>query len=108
MTEKQLVFYSKVQKWDSDLAIILPDKVIDKLKIKDGTEEIFILDGQTITIKKKSALNKLMAQTTDENKHEQVDWGKSKVKETPINSQIGHKLVMNRCMKKFMVQIFPH
>src|SRR5690606_14796780 len=26
----------------------------------------------------------------------------------PINSQVGHKLVMNGCMKKFMVLIFPH
>lgn len=79
MADKELVtFYSKVKKVENDLAIIIPDKITKNLELTDGTEMILTLDGQTLTVKKKTTLKELMGQITVENQHDEIEWGKPK------------------------------
>ena len=79
MADKELVtFYSKVKKVENNLAIIIPDKVTKNLELTDGTEMILTLDGQTLTVKKKTTLKELMGQITVENQHDEIEWGKPK------------------------------
>lgn len=79
MADKELVtFYSKVKKVENNLAIIIPDKITKNLELTDGTEMILTLDGQTLTVKKKTTLNELLGQITVENQHDEIEWGKPK------------------------------
>lgn len=69
-----------VQKWGNSLGIRIPHEVAKKIAIQQGSEIEITATGNTVTLtpkKKKPTLKELCAQITPENRHEEIDFGRS-------------------------------
>lgn len=68
-----------VQKWGNSLALRIPKPFALASKIEQGTVvEIELVDGKLVATPVphwRSELARLMAGVTEENRHEETDWG---------------------------------
>ncbi|UOQ45564.1 AbrB/MazE/SpoVT family DNA-binding domain-containing protein [Halobacillus salinarum] len=75
---------SKVEKWGEDLAIRLPEEILKELGVKEGDHVYLSVRGKDMEIaakRKKYSVEELVSRITEENKHEEIDWGKPEGKE---------------------------
>jgi len=69
---------SRVSRWGNSLAIRIPASYSREVRLEDGDAvELRVEDGRlTITpVRKTYTLDELLAGVTDENLHEETDWG---------------------------------
>ena len=70
---------AKVQKWGNSLALRIPKAVAEIVGLTEGREvELVVEDGRLIvktTRQRKYTLEELLAQVSEENRHDEVDWG---------------------------------
>jgi antitoxin MazE len=70
----------KVQKWGNSLGIRIPVSYTEQLNLKDGSEVELELMGQEVILRPKRtklSLNELLSRITPENRHQEIDFGKS-------------------------------
>lgn len=75
---------TKVQKWGNSLAVRIPSEVINHFNIEQGSEiEIKVVENEIKLIpkKQKPKLEELMAKITEDNQHDEIDFGKPEGKE---------------------------
>jgi len=69
------------QKWGNSLGIRIPKEAADKIGIDQGSEmELHVIGSESITLKpkrtkKRYTLEELLSQITQENRHEEIDFG---------------------------------
>jgi antitoxin MazE len=70
---------AKIQKWGNSLALRIPKGVADLVGLTDGREVELVVEDSRLIVKTtrqhKYTLEELLAQSTEENRHEEVDWG---------------------------------
>ena len=70
---------SSVKKWGNSLAVRIPTAVIQDLGLTENSSVQIISDGTIATIqpkkRKKATLDELVAAITNENLHQESDWG---------------------------------
>lgn len=70
---------TKVQKWGNSLAVRIPKPLAEDVGLDDDTTVELSLEDGTIVLKpvspQRNELQKLLAQCTEENRHEETDWG---------------------------------
>lgn len=70
---------TNVQKWGNSLGVRIPRPLADQAQIHEGSEVEIEEEGGVITIRsltpKEYALDELVGEITDENRHEEVDTG---------------------------------
>ena len=69
---------TKIQKWGNSLAIRIPKNIADQLRIDQSSEVEFYIENEVLTIKpkkKKTSLEELLSQVTDENRHKEIVFG---------------------------------
>ena len=68
---------TQVQKWGNSLAVRIPKAFADEVGLAaESIIELTVTDGQlTLTPVKPYTLNDLLAQVTDENLHNEIDFG---------------------------------
>ncbi|MFC3041585.1 AbrB/MazE/SpoVT family DNA-binding domain-containing protein [Virgibacillus xinjiangensis] len=74
----------KVKKWRNSLGIPIPQSIAKQLGIDKGSELELTVQGNNMVLKpvdRKPSLEELCSQITEDNKHEEVDWGKPEGKE---------------------------
>jgi antitoxin MazE len=79
--EKKKVIIVKVQKWGNSLGVRIPGPYAEQLNIKDGSEvELLLMENEVIIRLKHSKpdLKDLLSRITPENRHQEIDFGKSK------------------------------
>jgi antitoxin MazE len=66
-----------LSEWGNSLGIRIPKSILKKANISQGDQITFdFLDGKIIiTPTKKKTLKSLLSKITDENLHEEVNWG---------------------------------
>lgn len=67
------------QKWGNSIGIRIPQKVAKKYGVTNGSEIQVMESKDGIVLKRINedpTLDELLAQVTDENRHEFIDWGK--------------------------------
>lgn len=67
------------QKWGNSIGIRIPQKIARKCGVVNGSEVEITEDERRIIVKpvaKDPTLEELMAQITEENQHEEIDFGK--------------------------------
>lgn len=72
---------TKVQKWGNSLGIRIPQQVVEKLGISNGSMMELTANGQHIIltpVESKPTLEELLSKVTDENRHAEVDFGIAK------------------------------
>ncbi|WP_430790391.1 AbrB/MazE/SpoVT family DNA-binding domain-containing protein [Virgibacillus flavescens] len=72
---------TKVQKCGSNLFVRIPQSIAEESGIVDGSEVELMIEDKGISLrltplKKELNLEKLLARITDENRHQEVDFGK--------------------------------
>ncbi len=73
---------AKVEKWGNDLAIQLPQEVVDILNIVEGSNVSIEVNQKTQEINLRNnkprvlTLEEIVEQITPENLHPVIDWGK--------------------------------
>lgn len=73
---------TRVQKWGNSLGIRIPKHMAAKAGIEENTIVELESDKKGIRIKSaKPTLQELVARITDDNRHEEVDWGAPKGRE---------------------------
>lgn len=79
------IYVTKVQKWGNSLAVRIPSKVAEEVEIYQGTELEVSKGGEDEIIlkrkKKKPSLDELLDKVTPDNRHDEIDFGRSKGKE---------------------------
>lgn len=77
----------KVQKWGNSLAVRIPKTLAKEARLREGTRvEISNLAGKLVIEKEGTyhySLDELLAGITDENKHEEIDFG------PPVGNEFG-------------------
>ena len=72
---------AKVQKWGNSLALRIPKAVAELVGLTEGREvELVVKDARLIvktTFQHRYTLEELVAQITDENRHEEIETGPS-------------------------------
>ena len=69
---------SRVSRWGNSLAIRIPASFSREIKIADGdTVDVQIEDGHLLVtpIRRAFTLDELVAGITEENRHDEIDWG---------------------------------
>ena len=69
---------SRVSRWGNSLAIRIPASFSREVRIEAGDAvELQVEDGQLVVkpVRKTYTLDQLLAGVTDENLHEETDWG---------------------------------
>lgn len=69
---------TKVQKWGNSLAVRIPQKLARKTALFNGSEvEVREKENTIMIIPKKSepTLNELLSKITEDNRHEEIDFG---------------------------------
>jgi antitoxin MazE len=70
----------KVQKWGNSLGIRIPGPFAEQLNIIEGSDiEVLLLEGEIVLrpIRLKPTLEELLAGITPENRHDEINFGKS-------------------------------
>jgi len=74
----------KIVRWGNSMAVRLPKVVLRDAGLQEGDTLIFGTKNGTLVakpLKKKVALEELVARITPENVHEEVDWGRARGRE---------------------------
>ncbi|MET3506957.1 AbrB/MazE/SpoVT family DNA-binding domain-containing protein [Halalkalibacter oceani] len=69
---------TKVQKWGNSLAIRIPKHVAEQIEIEQGSEIELHVENDTLTVKAKKekvTLDGLLSKVTEENRHQEIDFG---------------------------------
>lgn len=70
---------TKVQKWGNSLALRIPKAVAELVGLTEGREVELVVEDARLVVKTtrehRYTLEELLAQVTDENRHDEVDWG---------------------------------
>jgi antitoxin MazE len=67
---------SRVSKWGNSLGIRIPSALASQAGLSDGTRvEVSVEEGQVVIRKARYSLESLLAQITDENRHEETSTG---------------------------------
>ena len=70
-----------VQKWGNSLAVRIPKAFAAEANLaEDSAVDVTLVEGKVVVVPVQSdewTLEALVAQITDENKHGEVDWGKT-------------------------------
>lgn len=75
---------SKVARWGNSLALRLPRDLAARANLAEGQEVDIEVEGEVLTIRPRRPryrLEDLLAGVTDENRHEETDWGEPEGKE---------------------------
>ena len=77
---------TKIRKWGNSLALRLPQEIVSRLNLREGSEIKIESKTNLLVVKpvkkpKIETLKKLLSQITPENSHELVDWGPPQGKE---------------------------
>ena len=75
---------TKVARWGNSLALRLPRDVAARANLAEGQEVDIEVEGEVVTIRRRSpryGLEELLAGVTDENLHDETDWGRPEGKE---------------------------
>lgn len=77
---------TNIQKWGNSLGVRLPKSIADSQSLKAGSRVVVTETASGIAIdvvkkKKYNTLEEMLAGVTDENIHEEMDWGTSVGKE---------------------------
>jgi antitoxin MazE len=87
-----------IKKWGNSLALRLPKTLADHYGIKDGGHIEISLEKDYIKIKPigklKISLKDLLSKITDENKHNEIDWGFA------VGNEIINELIENKVNKQ--------
>lgn len=76
---------TRVSKWGNSLGVRIPKAFIADAGLADGAEVELSLEGGRIVIQphgKQYGLAELAGEITDENRHEEADWGRPVGKES--------------------------
>lgn len=77
---------TKVQKWGNSLGLRIPKSFAKEASVEEGTTvDLSLRDGDLVVRSvhpKRYELRELLAQVTDENRHEEVATGRSRGRET--------------------------
>ena len=72
---------TKVQKWGNSLALRFPKTLAERYSLRAGSAVRIIPRGRSIVIatipKRKPTLKELVQNITPQNRHKEMDWGKS-------------------------------
>ncbi|ASK62254.1 AbrB/MazE/SpoVT family DNA-binding domain-containing protein [Virgibacillus phasianinus] len=71
---------TKVQKWGNSLGVRIPQRVAERFDIENGSELELSVDEKGIILKpvvEDPTLEELLDQITEDNRHEEIDFGKS-------------------------------
>lgn len=82
--EGAFMMATKVQQWGNSLGIRIPRQVANKLGITKGSMLELITDEDKIIlkpVKDSPTLEELVSKITDENRHEEMDFGQPKGRE---------------------------
>ncbi len=72
----------KVGKWGSSLAVRIPKIIADQCGFQEGVAiKLEVRSNRIVISKRKYDLDDLVNRITDENCHQEVDWGSSRGKE---------------------------
>ena len=74
----------KIVRWGNSMAIRIPKVVLRDAGLQEGDTLIFGARNGTIVakpVRRKPALEELVARITPENVHEEIDWGPAQGKE---------------------------
>ncbi len=69
---------TRVAKWGNSLALRVPSAFAQEARIQEGTSvELSVVDGRLIVtpLPLKYSLDELIGGVTDENRHDETDWG---------------------------------
>jgi antitoxin MazE len=65
-----------VSKWGNSLALRIPQAVAEQLGIREGSElDVTASEREIVARKPRYTLEELLDGITDENRHEEMDWG---------------------------------
>ncbi len=71
-----------VQKWGNSLGIRIPSSYVKEFKLKKGSPvDIVEEEGKIVIVPKRISLNELLAEVTEDNRHDPIETGKSVGKE---------------------------
>ena len=78
--------HSKLQKWGNSIGVRLPVKLIRELQLDSGSEvDIKAIRGRLVITPIRPtgfALEELLSQITDDNLHDETDWGQKTGRES--------------------------
>lgn len=79
---------TRVGKWGHSLAVRIPTSVAREMALDEGKQVQFSVEAgrlviEPITKRRRYSLEELVAGITDENRHEEVDWG------PPVGKEFG-------------------
>lgn len=77
-----MITIQKVVKWVNLLAVNIPNTIAEKCGVQEGSAVKLKIKSNKIAIsEQKYDLDTLLNQITDENQHQEVDWGSPQGKE---------------------------
>ena len=74
----------KVARWGNSLAVRLPRELAERADLREGQEVQIEVEGEVLKIRRRVPqyrLEELLAEVTDDNLHEETDWGEPEGKE---------------------------
>ena len=73
--------FAKIKKWGNSLAVRIPQAFASQIGVEENSNvSIEVLDDRLI-IKRRHTLDEILANITDENKHQLIDYGEPQGKE---------------------------
>lgn len=76
--EGEMRMTQTVQKWGNSLGIRIPKKIAEKYGLVNGSEVEILASKEGIFLKPAEripTLEELMSKITEENQHDEIDWG---------------------------------
>ncbi len=78
---------TRIARWGNSLAVRLPRSVVQTARLTDGqTVNLSVADDGTISLQplqpRRLQLERLVAAITDDNRHEETEWGERMGRET--------------------------
>jgi len=70
-----------ITKWGNSLALRIPRSIAAQLGVKENSNVSLELEGNRLIIKRGQILDEMLANVTDENKHQLIDFGAPRGKE---------------------------
>lgn len=78
-SDKEVNYMTTVQKWGGSLGVSIPKHLADKFGVEKGSKVEVSADDKGIFVKPVEdvpTLDELMSRITEENQHEEIDFGK--------------------------------
>jgi antitoxin MazE len=78
---EKIMNFAKIKKWGNSLAVRIPQAFASQIGVEENSNvSIEVLDDRLI-IKRRHTLDEILANITDENKHQLIDYGEPQGKE---------------------------